>query len=108
MKAKSGTQQSIIAGMLLRRVSRKSFALAPSSPIFSFTCFSIQIPKGVFFSPGGPMVKWNGALTSGVGVAMGGIGGTTGAGTAVESDVGGGITGAGTSGMAMSGILGRR
>src|SRR4051812_50117176 len=72
-------QHSIIAGMLLLSVSRKSFNRAPSSPIFSLTCFSSQMAKADFFSPGGPTEKCIGA--SGVGATVtGGIGGGGGAG----------------------------
>src|SRR3954451_5062140 len=107
MQAKSGMQQSIIAGILLLRVSRKSFAREPSSPIFSFNCFSSQIANGDFFWPGGPKEKWMFSLASGVGVAMtGGIGGIGGIGMMPESVDGVGATGPGTSGATMSGIFG--
>src|SRR2546423_12646736 len=81
MKAKSGMQQSIIAGILLRSVSMKSFARAPSSPIFSFTCFSNHFANGDFFSPLAPTVKCIGAFAFGVGTGtIGGADGRSGAG----------------------------
>src|SRR5438874_6654968 len=104
-------QQSIIPGMLLLRVSMKSFALLPSSPIFSLTCFSSHKPNGVFFSPSRPVEKWNGALASGFGVEMiGGEGTWVGGVAAVSVSVGDtGITGGGMGGTATwSGIFGTR
>src|ERR1043165_817427 len=99
-------QQSIIAGMLLRSVSMKSFARAPSSPIFSFTCFSNHSATGAFFRSGGPTEK---CIGFGVGTTtvMGGIDGSF-VGEALAEESGGiGATG-GVGCLADSGILGMR
>src|SRR6478672_5311360 len=117
MKAKSGMQHSIIAGILLRSVSMKSFARSPPSPIFSFTCFSSHRPNADLVWPGAPVLKWNDDFGAGVtlmggidGTLMGGIDGR--GGPVADKSGGGGATGGVTfvsaSGILASGILGMR
>src|SRR2546423_987764 len=90
-------QQSIIAGILLRSVSKNSFALLPSSPIFSFACFSIHAPKADFFSPSGPVIKCIDGFCFDFGVGItGGTNGTEGwsvGGVAAFGSGGAGTTG---------------